>query len=242
MNLVFPNGGGRLRLDLEIDALRLSTGGLHARWSSSNPFGFVRRALEVAVMKAADAKHEVRGKGDWIADWERGEAVASNFAAAADALLRFLAGGSSALGRLGAEVLVRPLQQMAAHTMTESHLDAKHLWAQQAALTLMDARGIAHQLSPYMRSRRDAIAGSRVNAGEPEKVAFVAVMAEAWVFLMGRLPGSSPVPEKNPFLRLVDAAWQDAGGQADESFVQALRRARKGLSSQALSDAPPSWD
>lgn len=50
-------------------------------------------------------------------------------------------------------------------------------------------------------------------------------MAEAWVVLFGQRPSPNPNPERNPFLRFVDAAWTDWKG-ADaktESFVEALR-------------------
>ena len=44
---------------------------------------------------------------------------------------------------------------------------------------------------------------------EPSLRAFVRILAEGWVFLTGEMPGKHPDPSKNPFLRVVEAAWID---------------------------------
>ena len=54
-----------------------------------------------------------------------------------------------------------------------------------------------------------------------DKAAFLRAMAEGWLFLTGRLPGLGI--ERNPFLRLAEAGWDDCGGSRDESFASQLR-------------------
>ena len=42
-----------------------------------------------------------------------------------------------------------------------------------------------------------------------QKRAFVRILAEGWVFLTGEMPSKNLDPSKNPFLRVVEAAWID---------------------------------
>jgi hypothetical protein len=55
-------------------------------------------------------------------------------------------------------------------------------------------------------------------------------LAEGWIFLTGKRPGKGKGPNKNPFLRFVDAAADDSGEFKDvEDFYLGLREALKQL-------------
>jgi hypothetical protein len=62
------------------------------------------------------------------------------------------------------------------------------------------------------------------NFGHAERVAFAKTMLEAFIFTTGAMPGRSTTESKNPFMRLIAAAWSDAGRDDLDSFSSTQRQ------------------
>jgi hypothetical protein len=129
---------------------------------------------------------------------------------------------------LRARHYVEPLLQTRLGDGAWRHSDNLHDLTRRArrdVATLLRAQAIAARLARDADRRRRGFTSALRNPALIERRPFVAIMAEAWVFLFGQRPSLNPNPERNPFLRFVDAAWTDWKG-ADaktESFVEALR-------------------
>ena len=78
-----------------------------------------------------------------------------------------------------------------------------------------------------------------------QKRAFVRIWAEGWVFLTGEMPGKNPDPSKNPFLRVVEAAWSDWRPEdSSAAFGEALNDAISSIDEaqfNSLREAGPGW-
>jgi hypothetical protein len=80
-----------------------------------------------------------------------------------------------------------------------------------------------------------------------QKRAFVRILAEGWVFLTGKMPGKNLDPSKNPFLRVVEAAWIDWHQMKDSdaaAFGEALNAAISSIDEAQLNwlrAAGPGW-
>lgn len=232
LQLVLPDEyapAGSYEIDGAVAELRL-----HPRWNArADAHNFARRALFVATMEAIDAS-ELDLHGEWIGTWEEGYGLALKASVAMPGLVNFLARdrrGKDKLAKHGAAALEAPLRQMCAHLYPSLSPPDRVIWAADQARSLVATRYLLEQLEGHMLAMRDMLAASRENAGKPEKAAFVLTMAEAWVFLTGKLPGSNPNPSRTPFLRFVETAWGDVGPEQD-SFVSATRVAINHLKKQ----------
>ena len=89
--------------------------------------------------------------------------------------------------------------------------------------TRPNAHSLLDEIRSYARQRKEQLGPTRINDPDYGKRAFVYRLAEGWIFLTGKKPGKGRLPEKNPFLRFVIAAANDAGGFEDvEDFFSAL--------------------
>jgi hypothetical protein len=71
---------------------------------------------------------------------------------------------------------------------------------------------------------KEAVKNLRGPRGEVVKRAFVYPLAEGWVHLTGKLPGSSK-DDHGPFFPFIQEAWLDAGQQDETSFTNAVAAA-----------------
>ena len=104
------------------------------------------------------------------------------------------------------------------------------------------ASSLLKDLASDAKRRRDEWSRQRQNTGDLSRQAFVMILAEAWLFATGRLPGGSNDPDKNPFLALVGAAWKDWHGAGADvpSFFSQAKTAAVALQN-APSWMPPRW-
>jgi hypothetical protein len=217
------------------DAIRNNK--LAPRWGAWRPEGkWARRALEVAVISALDAA-DVRLvkviKPDWVLGVEHTEKALREM----DRLLNWMDTRRS-LKSEGARALYTSLHP--ASVRQHSKVADRQTTTARNAQTLVDARQVmANALSAY----RELIDGLfDQNPGEPEKAAFVNVLADAWFYLFDVPPKKGGDSEFQKFLR---AAWEDIGGLATEgpdcpeSFSHAAR-----ISADRLASAPPAsgWE
>jgi hypothetical protein len=85
------------------------------------------------------------------------------------------------------------------------------------------------------------------NPGKPDHAAFMRTLAEAWVYLTERKPGSNPDHYKNPFLQFSALAWADVfdpeGNLAAPEFTGALRQLPdwSAFQSSQLKSKGPTW-
>ena len=90
---------------------------------------------------------------------------------------------------------------------------------------MVAAKQIIGKLRADTLTRRDALLALYPNSSQDhQKRAFVRILAEGWVFLTGKMPGKNLDPLKNPFLRVVEAAWTD-WRQEDSSDTAAFGEA-----------------
>src|SRR5262249_13095701 len=103
---------------------------------------------------------------------------------------------------------------------------ALHKMADDDALTLWNAREIIERLAQAAARKEARVRQGRQNPGKPEHRIFAKSLTEIWIFLTGKMPGTNPAYDKNPFLRFVAAAWIDVFGHdensEDPTFVGAL--------------------
>jgi hypothetical protein len=84
---------------------------------------------------------------------------------------------------------------------------ALHLLARQYGEYLCRTREILDRLSRGAASRRTQLRETRPASTKPQHLAFGKVLAECWISLTGRAPGTNPDHSRNPFLKFVSAAW-----------------------------------
>jgi hypothetical protein len=103
---------------------------------------------------------------------------------------------------------------------------ALHKMSEDDALTLWNAREIIKRFAQAAARKEARVRQGRQNPGNPEHRIFAKTLAEMWIFLTGKRPGSNPAHDRNPFLRFVAAAWIDVFGHdensEDPTFVGAL--------------------
>ena len=101
---------------------------------------------------------------------------------------------------------------------------------------LCEAHKAIKAINRSAREYEKRLSRSTGNEREHDKHAFTLRLAEAWIYLTGKLPGLGT--ERNPFLRFVEAAARDAGiweedfRSATKAAVETLKdmesRAKKG--------------
>ena len=114
------------------------------------------------------------------------------------------------------------------------------------ARLLVEAKQIIGKLHADTLTRRNALVALYPNSFQDhQKRAFVRILAEGWVFLTGEMPGKSLDPSKNPFLRVVEAAWIDWHPKDSSAvFGEALNAAISSIDEAQfnwLREAGPGW-
>lgn len=224
-----------------IDSHTFDAPGL-ATWDHGAKKQVGRRAIEVALMRCEDAAEELR-LPIHREDWKRVEAAAAAAHRALTALGTALSGEA---GHATPQGLFAPFRQMAVHvtkpadSSTRARQDwanIRPLWATQKAMQFCEAEQMVAEIQRYLSTRAQETKHDK-KPGELAKNAFVFTMAELWVLISGKRPGSGPV--RNPFLRLVAAAWEDAGGSPNESFERSLRQTLERMEREPV-QSPPHW-
>ena len=177
-----------------------------------------RRALEVAIMEAFSQTELNPRLSEWEPEWSH----IADASRAADVALSRLFRAIDPLGK-DAEHFVRFIRQ----SRGNGGVGASK--AMRDARLLMAARQIIGKLRADTLTRRDALLALYPNSSQDhQKRGFVRILAEGWVFLTGQRPGKSLDPLKNPFLRVVEAAWMDwlqEDSRDTEAFGDALNAA-----------------
>ena len=185
-----------------------------------------RLALEFAIKEAVSQTELNPRRGEWEGEWSRIADASKEAAAALARLLRAIDPSGK-----DAEHFARFIKQSRADEIEASkagHGDAAEHALRDARL-LMEAKQIIDKLRADTLTRREALAALYPHsAPDHQKRAFVRVLAEAWIFLTGEMPGKHPDASKNPFLSVVEAAWIDwrpEGSSDAAAFGEALNAA-----------------
>lgn len=158
-----------------------------------------RRVLEVAIMEAVSQKELHPRLSEWEPEWSRITDASHDAVAALEGLFRAIDPDGK-----DAEHFVRFIRQ----SRGTGGVGASK--AMRDARLLVAAKQIIGKLHADTRTRRDALVALYPNSFQDhQKRAFVRILAEGWVFLTGEMPGKNLDPSKNPFLRVVEAAWID---------------------------------
>ena len=105
---------------------------------------------------------------------------------------------------------------------------------------MVAAKQIIGKLRADTLTRRDALLALYPNSSQDhQKRGFVRILAEGWIFLTGEMPGKNLDPSKNPFLRVVEAAWMD-WHQEDSSDAAAFGEALNAAIS-SIDEARLNW-
>lgn len=185
----------------------------------------VRRALEVGLYTAFNTR---RAAGTPIADgFDTGANLAATAERALGDFIKWLEPNA-----VGSDDLAAPIRSCwdrfrAAQTVEE--IRRTHDSAVDEAAALWRVQALLKELKGSMRSKERAARKGVQNPGKPDQRAFARVLAEAWIFLTGRVPGANPEPGKNPFLRFLSAGWSDLFGVTPDgrSPIGALNASRK---------------
>lgn len=197
-----------------------------------------RRAMEVACCQIED-----RGRmlpPETSADFGALEANARRAREALFALIRHLDPGA----REGHDLEISLVSAQAGLQNGDAH--ALHANARSDGVTLWAALEIAGRLEEAAARKDAQIRKGRENPGKPDQREFTSRLAECWIFMVGKAPGTNPVFEKNPFLQFVTAAWVDAFGHhhvaEDPAFIGGLNGLTLTPAEIAkIREAGPSW-
>jgi hypothetical protein len=166
-----------------------------------------RHALAVAITEAVSQKELHPRLSEWEREWSRIVDASQDAVAALAGLFRAIDPDGK-----DAEHFAPFIRQSRAGGVEASK--AEYRDAAESALrdarSLVAAKQIIGKLHADTLTRRDALLALYPNSSQDhQKRAFVRTLAECWVFLTGEMPGKHPDPLKNPFLRVVEAAWSD---------------------------------
>jgi hypothetical protein len=179
---------------------------LQPRWSQSEANSFVRLALGVAVRDAK--KFQGHRSRDQFEYWQQTADISGWAASALQRLIehaspeglqygiRFDSCGYNSYSVMHLRKL--PGDKTASPTTSKAELDL-----------LCEAHKAIKAINRSAREYEKRLSRSTGNEREQDKHAFTLRLAEAWIYLTGKLPGLGT--ERNPFLRFVEAAAQDAG-------------------------------
>lgn len=216
-----------------LDAARGNSIGLHRRWGLVNAIYFGRRSLEVAILSANDAS-EAEHTGEIIKEWEVLGNQARRASIELHALLKLMA-AKGAYPAKGADSLFPLLSRF--YTRTSGARTAVEC-GKVTAQILAAADTFVREYETFAEDVVGELKAGRSYAGRPAKAAFVYTMAESWIHLTGRIPGSQG--ERNPFLQFAEDAWRDTG-EARENFAWHLRDVVQQLDKTAPETFTPRW-
>ena len=192
--------------------------------------------MEVGYWEALRARREQPGQ---IAkDFGNLETLAGNAASALDKLIKHLEPRSARAADLALPILTA----QAGHQ--EGSAQELHLQAEKDAAILLAARKIAQRLKEAAQRKDARIRKGHQNPGKPDHAAFMRTLAEAWVYLTERKPGSNPDHSKTPFLQFSALAWADVfGPEKEPEFTGALRQLPdwSAFQSSQLKSKGPTW-
>jgi hypothetical protein len=157
-----------------------------------------RRFLEVAINEAVSQKELHPRASEWKPQWSRIAKASQEAVAALDELF-------SAMDPSGKDA------EHLAPIIRQSRIGGVgSLKAMRDARLLVATKQIIGSLRDYTMTHRDGLLVLYPHSSQDhQKRAFVRILAEGWVFLTGKMPGKQRDPSKNPFLRVVEAAWSD---------------------------------
>jgi hypothetical protein len=169
--------------------------------------------------------------GEALAYWSRTEKLAVRAHRTLDDLVKHI----GAKGVPSADILV-PIQRVPLSMLKSGKVTIRLLprgqpldQAKKDFCELLAARDACAGFANRTQQRRESLASRRKNEGDVGKRAFVYRLAEGWIFLTGKPPGRNYNSRRNPFLRFVEAAWEDAGLFSEEDFSRALDAALRQL-------------
>jgi hypothetical protein len=166
-----------------------------------------RRILEVAINEAVSQKELHPRQSEWESEWSRIAEASQDAVKALERLFRAI----NPLGK-DAEHFAPFIRQSRAGGIEASkagYRDAAESALRDARL-LVEAKQIIGKLHADTLTSRDRRLAIYPNSYQDhQKRGFVRIFAEGWVFLTGEMPGKHRDPLKNPFLRVVEAAWTD---------------------------------
>jgi hypothetical protein len=196
-----------------------------------------RRALEVAIKGAVSQKELNPRPSEWEPEWSRIADASQDAVAALARLFRAIDPDGK-----DAEHFAPFIRQSRAGGIEASkagYRDAAEGALRDARL-LLAAKQIIGKLRAATLTRRGALAALYPSSSQDhQKRAFVRILAEGWVFLTGEMPGKNLDPSKNPFLRVVEAAWID-WHQVKDSDVAAFGEALNAAIS-SIDEAQFNW-
>ena len=213
---------------------RLTTPLLYAKCAA-------RRALEIGyyeVLRVRRAMNDLKASGFDVI-----ERTAENAEAVTDRFIKQLVGRSFKGRARELEIPILILQT----GLQKGSPQELHAKANRDAMALLRAREIAQRLAKAAKQKRIATSPGRGKPVSPDHSAFLLPLAEVWVHITGRRPGSNTDNDTNPFLRFATSAWADVFGPKEEldapHFISALRNLPD-LSDYRLSQLKsegPSW-
>jgi hypothetical protein len=188
------------------------------RWTRPDAIAFARCALKVALKEAI--KWQGKRSRDQLDYWEASADLSAQASAAIKLLVRHIEpdGLKNGIEMHGYGTI------RARHTlrkMPNGNLATRENTRAELAL-LVDAYETTMAINRTAKQYRALLGKPVGNEREHDKHAFVYRLAEAWIYLTGKLPGSGR--DRNPFLRFVEAAGIDAGID-DEDFFSATKQA-----------------
>jgi hypothetical protein len=196
---------------------------LQRRWPRPDAISFARRALEVALKEAINC--QAKRSRDQFDYWQKVLTLSSGAGAAIKPLIQHielngLKNGIDATNGFG-HVRVH----YAKRKLPNGDFANRETNTAELAL-LVEAYEAIKAIKSSAKRYAETLTRSVGNEREHDKHIFVYRLAEAWIYLTGKLPGLGR--ERNPFLRFVEAAGTDAGID-EEDFYSATKQALEHL-------------
>jgi hypothetical protein len=204
-----------------------------------------RRALEVAIKEAVSQKELNPRPSEWEPEWSRIADASQDAVAALARLFRAIDPDGKDAEHFA--LFIRQSRAGGVEASKAGYSDAAESALRDARL-LVAAKQIIGKLRADTLTRMDALVALYPSSSQDhQKRAFVRILAEGWVFLTGKMPGKNLDPSKNPFLRVVEAAWIDWHQRKDSdaaAFGEALNAAISSIDEAQLNwlrAAGPGW-
>jgi len=204
-----------------------------------------RRALEVAIMEAVSQMELHPRPSKWKSELSRILDACQDANAALARLFRAVDPDGADAKNLAP--FIRQSRAGQIEASKAAYRDAAETALRDAQI-LVSAKQIVGKLRADTLARRDALAAIYpASSQDHQKRGFVRILAEGWVYLTGEMPGRNPDPLKNPFLRVVNAAWIDWHQEESSdvaAFGEALNAAISSIDQtrfNQLVEAGPEW-
>jgi hypothetical protein len=201
-----------------------------------------RRALAVAITEAVSQKELHPRLSEWKPEWSRIVEASQDTAAALARFFKAIDPDGKDAEHFAPFIRQSRVGGVASKVEYREIADS----ALRDARLLVETKQIIDKLHADILTRRDALVAPYPHSFQDhQQRAFVRILAEGWVFLTGKMPGKNRDPSKNPFLRVVEAAWTDWHHQENSSdaFGEALDAAISSIEPQfkGLVAIGPAW-